>query len=250
MKRAGRIATGCVLLAMALAARADDFWKRKPPSQWTEEEAVRILRDSPWAKQVPFAAVPPGKEASASVSTRTADCDPDAVLANGNCLDRRLRLPRDDTQQPDISFSSFYYAIFLLRWESAAPVQEAFRRLAELGDRAGALYQSPPPRCPADRYVITMKVLRPGSDMRDTFAERPDSKEMKRVRLKTSHGTFTPSETERSGVGAGEAVHFFFPREQDGKPILDAKGGTVEFVFDGKNIFVKSKFSLDAESLR
>ena len=250
MRRAARIATGCVLLAMALAARADDFWKHKPPSEWTAEQAVHILRDSPWAKQVPFATAPPGKEASFSVSTRTGDCDPDAVLPNGSCLDQRPRLPRDETQQPGISFSNFYYAIFLLRWESAAPVQAAFRRLEELGEHAGALYQSPPPRSPADRYVITMKVLRPGRDLRDTFAERPNSQPMKRVRLKTSRGTFTPVETERSGVGAGEAVHFYFPRERDGKPILDAKGGTVEFVFDGKTIFVKCKFSLDVASLR
>jgi len=68
--------------------------------------------------------------------------------------------------------------------------------------------------------------------------------------LKTSRGTFAPLETEHSGVGANEALHFFFPRVHDGQPILDPRGDIAEFVFEGKKVSVRSKFSLDAESLR
>ncbi len=245
-----RVATVCVLLAAALAARADDFWKHKPPREWTVQESLQILQNSPWARQQMVATAPAAKDADMRVSTGAANCTPDAVDANGNCLEHRIQLPRDPSQSPEITFSNFTYAVYLMRWESGAPVAAAFQRLEELGERAGAAYQSPPPRRPADRYVVTIKVLRPAGNVVDPFAERADSKEKQRVRLKTSRGTFAPLESERSGVGATAAVHFFFPRQQDGQPILNTKGDTAEFFFEGAKVSVKCRFSLDADSLR
>jgi hypothetical protein len=240
MRRALRIATSCGLLWVAvLAVRADDFWKRKPPSQWTADEALQILKSSPWTKQEP-------------VATSPVRCDPEDYDANGNCRDLRFQLPREPKRRRgrEIPDARFNIAIYLVRWDSAPEVAAAFARLEALGEHASAVFRSPPPRRPPDRYVITMNVVQPAKDSGDPFALREDNKEKEPVRLKTSRGTFAPLETERSGVGANEALHFFFPRVQDGKPILDAKGDTAEFVFEGKKVFVKSKFSLDAKSLR
>jgi hypothetical protein len=240
MRRALRIATVCGLLwVAALAARADDFWKRKPPSQWTADEALQILKSSPWTKQEP-------------VATSAVTCDPDNYDANGNCRDLRFQIPREPKRRRgrEISDTHFNIAIYLVRWDSAPEVAAAFARLEALGERASAVFRSPPPRRPKDRYVITMNVVQPAKDSGDPFALREDANEKEPVRLKTSRGTFVPLETEHSGVGANEALHFFFPREQDGRPILDSKGDTVEFVFEGKKVSVKCKFSLDAESLR
>lgn len=238
MRRALRIATVCGLLwVTVLAVRADDFWKRKPPSQWTAEEALQILKNSPWTKQEP-------------VATSGVICDPDAYDADGNCRDPRFQFPREPKGRRKIPDAHFNMAIYLVRWDSAPEVAAAFARLEALGERASAVFRSPPPRRPADRYVITMNVVQPAKDSGDPFALSEDTKEKDPVRLKTSRGTFVPLETEHSGVGANEALHFFFPRMQDGMPILDAKGDTAEFVFEGKKVSVKSKFSLDAESLR
>ncbi|MCL5289110.1 MAG: hypothetical protein M1453_14085 [Acidobacteria bacterium] len=232
--------TICVLVALALAARADDFWKSKPPSEWTAEEALQILQNSPWARQESIAVGPP------------PNCDPDDYDENGNCRDPQFRFPRNPASKrgrkiPDTQFN---VVVYLVRWDSAPQVVAAFARLDALGERASAVFRSPPPRRPADRYVVTLNVMRPPKGPGDLFALREDSKERKPVRLKTSRGTFVPLETERSGVGANEALHFFFPREQDGQPILDPRGDTAEFVFEGKKATVKSKFSLEKEALR
>lgn len=40
------------LAVQFLLAAAGEFWNRKPPGDWTEEEVARLLRDSPWAKDV------------------------------------------------------------------------------------------------------------------------------------------------------------------------------------------------------
>ncbi len=239
MRRAAQFVTICVVLAAALAVRADDFWKRKPPQEWTAEEAVQVLRNSPWARQEAVAAMP-------------ENCDPDAYDENGNCRDTRFQFPRNPGRRRgrEIPDTHFNVAIYLVRWDSSPEAAAAFARLESLGERAVATFQSPPPRRPPDRYVITLNVAQPAKGAGDPFALREDHKENKPVRLKTSRGTFFPIETERSGIGANEAIHFFFPREQDGKPTLDPKGDTAEFVFEGKRATVKCKFSLDAESLR
>jgi hypothetical protein len=240
MRRALRIATVCGLLWVAvLAVRADDFWKRKPPSQWTADEALQILKNSPWTKQEP-------------VATSAVICDPNDYDANGNCRDPRFQIPREPKRRRgrEIPDAHFNVAIYLVRWDSAPEVAAAFARLEALGERASAVFRSPPPRRPADRYVITMNVVQPARDSGDPFALREDTKEKEPVRLKTSRGTFAPLETEHSGVGANEALHFFFPRVHDGQPILDAKGDTAEFFFEGKKVSVKCKFLLDAKSLR
>lgn len=254
--RAPRKKFASIVLAGALAVTlipgvlAQGFWRKKPAQQWTAEEAVKVLRESPWARQQLAASAGASNEASASISVGASNCDPDAVDANGNCLEHKLSLPRDASQSPSVSLPNFNYAAYLMRWESATPVEQAFARLAELGERAAIVYFSPPPRLPADRYVITVKALRPPSDVTDPLALREESAEKQRVRLKTSRGIFFPLESERAGVGAGAAVHFFFPRERDGKPVLAAPRDTAEFVFEGLHVTLKGKFSLDAKSIQ
>jgi hypothetical protein len=238
MKRAGRLAVCCgLLLAAVFAARADDFWKQKPSSEWTIEEALQILRDSPWAKKEIVVALP-------------KPCDADDVDQYGNCRTRRDLLVPNSGRRRRLGAPPQNFSIFLVRWDSAPEVAAAFARLEELGEHASAIFQSPPPRRPPDRYVITMNVAQPAEGLGDLFALRDITKDKNPVRLKTSRGTFFPSETEHSGVGANEALHFFFPREQDGKPILDAAGDTAEFVFEGKKASVKAKFSLGKETLQ
>jgi hypothetical protein len=92
--------------------------------------------------------------------------------------------------------------------------------------------------------VITINVVQPAEELGDAFVLRENTKEKNPVRLKTSRGTYYPSETEHSGVGANEALHYFFAREQEGKPILDPAGDSAEFIFGGEKVSMKTKFSL------
>ena len=40
------------LLLAVSALLAEELWQAKPPTEWTQEEAVEVLNDSPWAHQV------------------------------------------------------------------------------------------------------------------------------------------------------------------------------------------------------
>ena len=202
-------------------ARADHFWKQKPPAQWSHAEALKLVRHSPWAKVEAVVFLRQENQASYSIPTGTKHCDPDAIDPNGNCLQKgRIEAPVDSSRQADAAPMHSPSTAFLVRWESAVSVNQAFARLEELGERALAAFQAQAPRLPADRYVITVKLEQPGFVGFDPFAVTPAGSPDLRATLKTRRGTVAPLEIEFTGTGASSSVHFFFPRILDGAPLL------------------------------
>ena len=243
-----------LLLIMTLAgcvspiARADDFWKHKPPAQWSAEEALKLVRRSPWAKLEVVVFGEREAEAAYSISTGTRHCDPDAIDPNGNCMQKgRVEAPVDSSRQMDAAPLIKPWAGILVRWESAAPVAQAFTRLEELGERGAAAFQAPTPRFPADRYVITVKLEQPGRKSFEPFAVTPSGKPVLVATLKTRRGLVRPLEVEFTGTGATSSVHFFFPRTLDGAALLGPGRDWAEFTLLGAGFAVHSKFTIDPE---
>ncbi len=235
--------------ALLAVAGADDFWKHKPAAQWSSSEALKLVRRSPWAKQAVVVFHRPEAQAAYSVSTGTRHCDPDAIDASGNCLQKgRVEPPVDSSQQPDAAPQLTPSSAILVRWESAPLVAQAFARLQELSERAVIEFQAPAPRLPADRYVITAKLEQAGIAGFEPFAVTPAGKPVLRATLKTRHGTVTPLETEFTGTGASSAAHFFFPRALDGVPLLGTGRDTADFYLQGSRFAVHSKFILEPDS--
>ena len=245
------------ILAMAILffgilplSRADDFWKHKPAAQWSSAEALRVVGHSPWAKVDVVIFLRQDPQAAYSIPTGTKHCDPDAIDSNGNCMQKgRIEAPIDSSQQADAAPQLTPSAAFLVRWESAGPVADAFARLKELGERAVAAFQAETPRLPADRYVITVKVEQPGRVGFEPFAVTPAGKPVLHATLKTQRGTVEPLEVEFTGTGASCSVHFFFPRTLDGTPLLGPGRDTAEFSLRGGGFAVRNKFALDSEFL-
>jgi hypothetical protein len=231
-------------------SRADDFWKRKPSAQWSSAEALKVVRHSPWARVDVVVFLTREEAAAFSVPTGTKHCDPDAIDPNGNCTQKgRIEAPIDSSQEIDAAPKLTPSAAFLVRWESAGPVAEAFARLEELGERAVVTFQAETPRLPADRYVITVKLEQPGRAGFEPFAVTPAGKPALHATLKTRRGTVAPLEVEFTGTGTSSSVHFFFPRIVDGAPLLAAGHDSAEFNLRGAGFAVHSKFALDSEFL-
>ena len=234
------------LLALPNFVRADDFWKHKPPAQWSAAEALKLVRRSPWAKLEVVVFSQKEGEASYSVSTGTRHCDPDAIDANGNCMQKgRIEAPIDSSRQMDAAPPIKPWAGILVRWESAAPVAQAFTRLEELGEGPAARFQAPAPRLPADRYVITVKVEEAGRKGFEPFAVTLAGKPVFFVTLKTRRGMVAPLEVEFTGTGASSSVHYFFPRTLDGAPLLGPGRDWAEFTLLAAGFAVHTKFTLD-----
>ncbi|HKV60752.1 MAG TPA: hypothetical protein VJO16_02475 [Candidatus Acidoferrum sp.] len=231
-------------------ARADDFWKHKPSAQWSHAEALKLVRHSPWAKVEVVVFLRRENQASYSIPTGTMHCDPDAVDQNGNCLQKgRIEMPIDSSRLPDAAPRLSPSTSFLVRWESAAPVNQAFARLEQLGERALVAFQAQAPRAPTDRYVITVKLEQPGFAAFEPFAVTPAGSPELHATLKTRRGTVAPLEIEFTGTGTSSAVHFLFPRTLDGAPLLGPERDSAEFTLRGAGFTVHSKFALDPEFL-
>jgi hypothetical protein len=239
-----------IFFGLSPLARADDFWKQKPPAQWSHAEALRLVRHSPWAKVEVVVFLRGENQASYSIPTGTKNCDPDAIDANGNCLQKlRIEPPVDSSRQPDGAPRLSPSTAFLVRWESAVPVNQAFARLGELGEHALVEFQAQAPRLPTDRYVITVKLEQPGFIGFEPFAVTPAGRPDLRATLKTRNGMVAPLDMEFTGTGASSSVHFYFPRTIDGAPLLGSGFYTAEFALRGAGFAVHSKFKLDPEFL-
>lgn len=239
-----------LFLGLSPVARADDFWKHKSPAEWSRAEALKLVRRSPWARLEVVVFLQQETQAGFSIPTGTKHCDPDAIDQNGNCLQKgRIEAPVDSSRQMDAAPKLLPSAAFLVRWESAAPVTQAFARLEELGERAAAAFQAQAPRLPAERYVITVKLEQPGRAGFEPFGVTPAGKPVLRATLKTRRGTVAPLEVEFTGAGTSSSAHFFFPRTLDGAPLLGPGRDSAEFTLLGFGFAVRSKFTLDPEFL-
>jgi hypothetical protein len=97
------------LLILALAARLhasdSDFWNKKPPTDWTPEEIDRLLKDSPWAKEI----TPTYTSLPTPIDRRPWGENPPSPVGPAPKPQRSLKAP--------------YQAI--IRWESADPIRRA-----------------------------------------------------------------------------------------------------------------------------
>ena len=240
-----------LLVCASPVVRADDFWKHKPAAQWSAAEALKLVRRSPWAKLEVVMFGEKETEATFSIPTGTKHCDPDAIDQNGNCMQKgRIEAPVDSSRQVDAAPLIKPWAGILVRWESAAPVAQAFARLEELGEHGTAAFQAPTLRLPADRYVITVKLEQPGRKSFEPFTVTPAGKPVLVATLKTRRGFVKPLEVEFTGTGATSSVHFFFSRTLDGAPLLGPGRDWAEFTLLGTSFAVHSKFTFDPEFLR
>ncbi len=235
-----------LFLGLSPIARADDFWKHKPPAQWTSAEALKLVRRSPWAKQEVVVFLRLENQADYSIPTGLKHCDPDAIDANGNCTQKgRIEVPVDSSRGANAAPRLSPSTAFLVRWESATPVIQAFARLAERGERAVLEFQAQAPRLPGDRYVITVKLEQAGRTGFEPFTVTTAGKPALRATLKTRCGTVAPLEVEFTGTGTSSSVHFFFPRTLDGAALLGPERDSAEFTLQGVSFSVRSKFTLD-----
>jgi hypothetical protein len=161
----------------------------------------------------------------------------------------RVEVPVDESRQLDAAPQISPSTAFLIVWQSEI-VTQAFARLHELGDRTIIAFQGEPSRVPADRYVITVKLQQPGRIGFAPFAVTPAGQPVLQSSLRTEVGTVDPLETEFTGVGASSAVHFFFPRTINGKPLLGPDIKLAEFGLVGRGFAIHARFKIDSAFLQ
>lgn len=251
------------LIAGALVA--GEVWKEKPPAEWTQEEALAVLTNSPWAQQATLL----------QLSGRTL-----ARLPDGQTVVYREAPnlpPRQYSVEPVSTEPELLMAVYAVRWSSAAMVQQALKRLAELSPVLAEM-QAAPPELSAEHAVITVRVVEPPAEssadklsrpalvldqtnrpiqeqpavVADLFAGLSEEELRARAELVTARKLrLKPDRVLRHGMGTSEGISFFFPRQWSGAATLPAGTGWAEFVFAGvKGDKLKVRFKLNEMRVR
>jgi len=252
---------GCALAVFLLAltlAQAEDIWKKKPPAQWTLEEALAVLSNSPWAQEIRLL----------QFSGRLLGVLPDGSKV---VYQEAANLPpRQYSVQPAVIEPEQAEAVYTVRWSSARLVQQALARLEELAPVLKEA-QAPVPELSEDHYVLTAHVLKPPTEsgterfarapvvdeagrplpdepakLADIFAGLSEEELRDRAELRTSGKLrLKPDRVLRHGVGTSEGVSFFFPRRHNGQPTLTSETKWAEFSFRSKkDDNLKARFQL------
>ena len=203
-----------LLLAFLAVSSAVAQKKLKPWKEWSQEEAQKVLTDSPWAHpQVDMELADPNR------------LNRSKVFGVGN-EDSRSRLNEERVA---------YY----IRFYSARPIRQAFIRLLQLRQKnidseTLARMNAFAEKQPEDSIVVAVQVDGPDA--------KPIEKVMQLLRTETTGKQRSVCYLERSdgkrvylteyvppgkdGVGA----RFIFPRKLDKEPFLTSKSASIRFI--------------------
>lgn len=210
-------------LLIAASGLAEEPWKKKPPAEWSQKEALKALSDSPWAKEVSLWQVTGQVQTEAMATRRTVYQDAPGEPATVIPSEVASVAPR------------VAEARYRVAWSSARLLREAWERLEQLAPQALTELHAPPPELPPDHLVLTARVVNPPEPPAlPLFAGLSDDDLRARAQLMTSEKRLLrPVRVLRHGLGAGAAFSFLFPRSENGRATLGPGAKWVEFVFEG-----------------
>lgn len=243
----GRKCSGCclgvgiligVLGFVAAQARPLQSWKDKPAADWTLEETLALLSNSPWAREVTVSCF------SGRLVEGVREDERHYISGRG-----RLTIPSSTRQihrEPER-----VHARYRVWWSSAPIVQQARERLRQLVPPAVVEANAPPFRLSTQHYVVTVRVVRPPAPPGSHLFQGLNADQLQAgAVLRTSEGLVLQADrVERSGMGAGASLSFFFLRQQDARQTLLGEATWVEFEFKrqgGQSLKVK----FDAQDLQ
>lgn len=228
-------AAGCIaLLAIgsAFTLWGKDFWEDKPFTEWSQQEAMRILSESPWARTQTVMAGALGV-AQQSNSSRVKDLP--RVQSAGTNSGAAL-------SQAGVSFGAGDSVPLYVRWHSSARIRQALGRLGQLQQNVPEAEVKKFVEAPMEDYqiAVTGPLLDAFNQMTlSSFQEKTFLTSKKNKTKKIALKNYAAPKDRQDGVAV-----FSFPRLVDGKPALSAEDEEVEFVTQANKINLKASFKL------
>jgi len=234
------------VLAAALSAPADESWRHKPSTEWTDKEVREVLEKSPWAHREKLMLVPP-KQQSFPCATGNLHCFSDDSVSYTTAGPRRKPSPDDiHAQQEHRAAASLaprpdgVSAVAVVRWASAQTVREAMSRSGKGETVASAEAPQPAPLFSSDAYVLYVDLRIHVNNVKDvpqsgvfTAAVAQNSRLIVKStgrRILPLRVTSAPlPEFDKRKELALAAYYIYFPRLQDGKPVFGEKETLVRF---------------------
>ena len=210
-----------------------DFWDDKPFTEWSQQEAMKILSESPWARTQTVMAGVLGAGQQQSNNSRVKDLP--RVQSPGSNSGAGL-------SQAGVSFGAGDSVPLFIRWHSSARIRQALGRLGQLQQNVPEAEARKFAETSVEDYQIAVtgplldafNQMSLSSFQEKTFLTSKKNK-AKRIALKS----YAAPKDRQDGIAL-----FSFSRLVDGKPALTAEDDEIEFVAQGGKINVKASFKL------
>lgn len=239
--------TGCgvVLLAgscLLLYAGDKDFWKTKAFADWTEKEVDKLLKNSPWSKQIPLntlATQRPRRGFDQDEGLPGAAGADETGAEGGSRRSARDILRSAESQVPgDGGVQSL-----VVCWYSR-PVREALARRIQLTDPEASKERIQGLLNYRNADYFELIVMR--------WSPRMESGTRAEIMQRLQENTFLVKRNkERISLGgmrfpsdAGQPLVFQFPRLLNGKPSLALEDKEVDLVTKLARVTVRARFKL------
>jgi hypothetical protein len=225
-----RLLMGAVgLVALSAVAWSAEIWNTKPVREWTREETQQFLLDSPWTHRV---------------VVRGSLLD---MSAPGDTVGERAGMGESSAAEAgtsrttvDVPISRPTGATYLIEWRSAKIFREAGTHLTVLQGQTKEAESEPSALA---LYVLSLEG--PNLKVFDGMAEA-ELKASAYLRPKHVKTKVEPVEVrvQKDQNGRVIAVHFAFPRQMDGRPVISDQEKSVEFSCSAKELSIKTSFNL------
>lgn len=230
------------IVGVVAALGAAEFQKRKPAQEWTREETLEFFRSSPWVRR---ALVKSGMPRSDSLPFSGSVFE-GQTLSGGACLScARIEPQRErpsgagSGSESGVGIPGRVGGVYFVQWTSAKIVRQGHAHLRAL-ERRGT--EEAVPLVP-DVYVLTVG----GPDLQ-VFEGVEESQLQAGAYLRPKKSKAKVAATRVSVLRGADhrisVVHFGFPRELDGQPIIDEKERSVEFLCLARDVTLRANFDL------
>ncbi|MEW5979920.1 MAG: hypothetical protein AB1898_29340 [Acidobacteriota bacterium] len=230
LARAGGLITSLFLLT-TLIAPGKDFWEEKPYTQWNEQETIRMLTDSPWARSQTVLAGSLGA-GQTDADSRITDLPNVATASGGRSSGAAL-------SNAGVSFEANSSVPVYVRWYSSAKIREALGRLGQL--------QQNVPEGEVKRFVeqpqtdYLFAVVAPVMNSFNALSTS-DFAAKTYLRSKKNKGKRIPLKAYSAPKDRPDGMAIFAFERQ---PEFGPEDEEVEFVAEGGTIRIKASFKLN-----
>jgi hypothetical protein len=227
-----------LLFTLVLTAFSKDFWDEKPFTEWTEQEAMKLISDSPWAR--PLTVLGSILGAGQTVNIRSSELPNVATAGGGRSSGTAMSTGTAMGQSEGFAANS--PVPVYVRWLSSVRIRQALGRLGQIQSKAPESDARKFAEQPMEDYQIAViapvmnafNALSLEDFRQKTFlASRKDKS--KRIPLKS----YTAPKDRSDGVAL-----FSFLRSLDGKPGFGLEDQELEFLAQGGKITLKASFKL------
>ncbi len=229
---------GFLFFGSVLTVFPKDFWEEKPFTQWNEEESMKLLSESPWARTLTVLGSILG--AGQAGNNRISDLPNVATASGGRSSGTAMSTGTAMGQAG--GFGPSDPVPLYVRWYSSVRIRQALGRLGQIQSNAAESEVKKFAEQPMEEYVIAViaPVMNSFNDVTlEDFKQKTFLTSKKDKSKKIPLKSYVAPKDRNDGTAA-----FSFPRLIEGSPAFGPEDQEVEFVAQGRKVNIKTSFKL------